>query len=121
MTCGCSLSKKKKFVEEPFDYKKGSLSPEQQEKLSKVKAEFLKKLKKEGYCAEGSCPSIPRWEETPQLTDVSTGCPNCTGKSIMNAYTDRTVLDQKMSQFYMTSILHNPKIDTNLMTLKFAY
>ena len=76
---------------------------------------------KEMYCAEGSCPSIPRWEETPQLTDVSTGCPNCTGKSIMNAYTDRTVLDQKMSQFYMTSILHNPKIDTNLMTLKFAY
>lgn len=71
----------------------------------------------EPYCRD--CPAMPRSSMVEKVSQTITGCPHCS--SIQNAFHDRTVLDAKMSQFYMTTVINNPKIDTNLLTLKFEY
>jgi len=72
---------------------------------------------RESYCRD--CPAMPKSQLTPQLTQTITGCPNCS--SIQKAFDNRTILDQKLGMFYMTHVLNNPKVDTNLLTLQFQY
>lgn len=65
----------------------------------------------------GGCPTRPLSLETSQLGKTLTGCPNCS--SIKQAIKDRTVLDQKMLMFYDQDVA--PKVNYNLLTMKFAY
>jgi len=70
-----------------------------------------------GCSSSGGCPTRPLSLETSQLGKTLTGCPNCS--SIKQAFNDRTVLDQKMLMFYDQNVV--PKVNYNLLTMKFAY
>jgi hypothetical protein len=73
--------------------------------------------KQENYIQCPSCPTLPLSEPVSETSTTITGCPNCS--SIKYAFTDRTILDQKMNQFYVTSVL--PQVNYDLLTMKFAY
>lgn len=99
-----------------------SFTAEQKEKLKGFLAKHGhtgKPVLSEAYSSGLGCPTVPSLPLTPQLTNVSTGCPSCS--SIGNAFKIRTTLDQRMSSFYMSSVIDNPLILTDLLSQKFAY
>jgi hypothetical protein len=72
---------------------------------------------RESYINCPQCPTLPLSEPVASTSQEITGCPNCT--SIKYAFTDRTILDQKMNQFYVTSVM--PQVNYDLLSMKFAY
>ena len=78
---------------------------------------FPRRMHHESYVQCPQCPTRALSEPNVDTSRVITGCPNCS--SIKRAFTDRTVLDQKMNQFYMTAVM--PKLDYDLLSLKFQY